>query len=386
MATSVLLLSLAGTSVEGEPPSDEPFSIAVRVILFHVFSIVAAGLTLVGTSCYIYTYFFIQRPHTHSGIHRLIFFLVVSDWFISLFWIIENVVLWLVHGNSTDHTYPGRKDNDFLCMGLGPIQLFFMFSSLFWTGSYATEMLLRIKSSGVDSFGRPSLYTNFPRWREIIYHTVSWGSPILLLIDPIVETSLGRYKIGDNGVTCLYFDTAKTVVWIIFGVVVVVLSYCLITYLILLVLFYSKYGVNYLSLSSVGTSQLRTIGKQVSLYLLAFILCWMWLIILIIIHGTGHAIGKLPFAFAYLVTFFLPLNGFVNSLLYGFSATIREDVRVYFKRKVHQFKRRCCSCCTRNAGWEELEEEEEVVADPTADYLGTMTNGDEEERNIYSVN
>jgi len=255
-------------------------------------------LSLIGTSLVLLS-FFIFRGY-RKRVNRLVAALSLTDFMSSLTFVISACV-WLKNGPSTGS----------LCLYEAWSLEFFVTAAAFWALCISIYLFLRV------------IYGKTWKWRlEIAFHVISWGVPLILSIPPF----FGPPKYGPAGVWC--WITADPVYsrWVlyymyIFAIMVII---CII-YGILI--YYIKKRLQ----SKEQENDLRKVIVRVAAYPLAFVIVWVPGLINRMQNSIDPTNQYLSLFFLHL--FFVPLQGFLNALAYGWN----ENLLKRYKRLILQY-------------------------------------------------
>jgi len=123
---------------------------------------------------------------------------------------------------------------------------------------------------------------------------------------------------------------------------VVAIFYCICVYIF--IIWYYRRRLRASGMFSTDERRMeRKLRRQIASYFLAFILCWLWLPLLqIVIAAGGSDTSKYVVVFASAA--FIPLNGFLNILVYGLNRTILEDLKLQWRAYYL-----CCCCFFRGS-------------------------------------
>ncbi|PRP77664.1 hypothetical protein PROFUN_00525 [Planoprotostelium fungivorum] len=253
----------------------------------------AASLSVIGSFLVILAYFLQHSSKYKQTLFHLIVCLAFADFCASATIVISSVTLLsLPSGTSMS-----------VCIGYRAVIHYFYLASFCWT-VFISLHLYRSASQKPD-YDR--LY-----W---IYHGISWIVPAIF-----VATLIGTGNIvqmapqGGHSMWCHVNPREVWYFWFIPLILSMVIS------IVLYALTLSRY---YQIRSGQITISIKAshfnIQKRISFFILTFIFCWLWDIIQ---HVIPYDEDKPIFAIAIVHAIFVPLQGFLNCLLYGFSSNL----------------------------------------------------------------
>lgn len=267
------------------------FTSTERDVLWTV-TICGASLSIAGTS--LITLSYILYPSLRTFPFKLIVLMSLSDFWSSISYLIPT------------------NGNDTACQVQAGMQQFFQLATFFWTGIFSWNIfeVLVLRRSGIEK-------------REYLYHTIVWGlSGIILAINYAFNT------FGPTLVWCWINSNHE-------------LSRLFSFYLPLTIIFFLNmilYVVIGKQLSPLGQEKQQAINSRLRQYLVVFFIVRIWSVI----NRLQNVIqpDNPIFALYFMHSFFSPLQGFCNSLVYGWNVRVRQR---YLR----------CLCCK---GWRSLEE------------------------------
>ncbi len=192
-----------------------------QILAVNIISLVASGLSFIGTTCIISSYLFV--PYLRTPFRRLIMYLAITDLASSILWLLSVIV---------DKLDVLNDDYSLVCSILGPLQVYFYLASFVWTAIIgpppnltgflclisshssssssslsacviaATETLRRFRGTTVGPFGEiivPTLSRS--PLREIVYHAIAWLLPAPIIVYPTV-----KHHFGENIMQCVLFS------------------------------------------------------------------------------------------------------------------------------------------------------------------------------------
>jgi len=244
-----------------------------------IINICSAGLSIIGSTATIISYF-INRDRKQQ-LYSLILWLSIADLIASTFIILSQGVVY-----AKGHDYP------FIwCVVFRSVIQFFFTSSFCWTAAVAVHLY---RASNHKPEHVP-LYLG--------YHIFAWGIPAILLGIALIAKQMER---PDSVGWCELKVYSEWALWFIPLLLSVFVN------LLLYILILKSFRKTYASHKKVE----GVVLKRVSLYLLAFIICWIWDII-------GHIVETTTSCEFYpllvMQVLFAPLQGFLNFFVYGLS-------------------------------------------------------------------
>ncbi|KUF64599.1 Cyclic AMP receptor protein A [Phytophthora nicotianae] len=224
-----------------------------------------------------------------------------------------------------------------ICIVQGYSLVFFQLVSCFWTGCFAFHLFQLL----ARQCKAPELY-------EDRYHLVAWGIP--------VASWAGTDLIGESGRPWCWIRSWSDDQWseqafyvqlaIFYVPVVLTFLHNLVTYVMLL----------YLMTDSLSTSMETRIHYRLLLYSWAFFLPNVWVVFAFAYQAvvSNHTLDA---PLLYLISFFTPLQGAMNTVAYGINRTVRRaTTQTIFSHSIRsnlsigrvlQFRQRVRSCCRR---------------------------------------
>jgi len=269
-----------------------------------IVNLVAAGLSIIGSFLTIVS-FLISRDKKQK-MNQLVFFLALTD---------LGTSAGIVVGQVVALKYTGGQPMQF-CVLIRALLQFFIVSSFFWTTCIAIHMYRAIN--------------HLPQYKALYasFHIFSWGVPLVLTVIELLGDMIVR---AEGAPWCNLKTQPEWIFW--FGPMISSLVINFILFIMVLRSFRKR------ELTSIQRRVESQATRKLSLYLLAFILCWVWNVIGRIIHEFQGNCAIYPLWL--LQDFFSPLQGFLNFIVYGLTAGRMMDC---FKRKrlisYHEYSRR----------------------------------------------
>lgn len=253
--------------------TEDAFATAVNMI--------GAFMSVIGSLATIFS--FARSRDKKQQLNQYIFFLSVCDLIASLGILLSQIVVrWAPEINSMP-----------FCISIrAVIQLTFL-SSFCWTTAIAIHMYRAVN--------------HLPAYKliYIFFHVLSWGIPAVLVVAAIAK------KVIVRATPVPWCDIQRDYEWPLwFGPMLATIVINLIIYFMILKSFRSR--------ESNFQKKIEVVMiRRLSLYLLAFVLCWVWSVI-------GHIISQVSdhcaiYPIWILQDFFAPLQGFLNFIVYGLS-------------------------------------------------------------------
>ncbi|EFA78646.1 G-protein-coupled receptor family protein [Heterostelium album PN500] len=295
-----------------------------------IFVTVSSSFTLVGCCFIIFSYIYFKELREFNL--KLVFILTLNDLVISLIFLISTHI-------SRSYSEIVREALPFICSVPDTLLHYFFISSFFWSVAIAHTLLQVIAYNNMNV---ESVYYKF-------YHMVAWGIPFLLIFSLFLTRSLRHAD-------CSRFDSLYPHL-LFFIPLLVALLYNVVVCVIVtrkLKKDYSHYKAHSLkdtsiagiaktsSASSIVSSSFNEFVKIVGtpkivrtslLFLISFAFCWLWslvVVVLIIVNPLGWHDSPTMTFFLRMSYIFTPLQGFLNSLIYG----LHEDLWIKMKESM----------------------------------------------------
>lgn len=238
-------------------------------------------------------------PASRKFSRKLLVYLSIADICSASTW------LW----STTIRTQLGTPSDS--CVIQGFMLQFFYLASYVWTSCFAFHLFQLI--------WRKNTTEKYERY----YHLLGWGVPLLIDLYFLARTLFGQPSMGNTERPwCWISSKTETTAWSLSGS----LEQLVFFYLPLIVLFTYNMGIYAFLFNRVGrvlspTMQNKVIKRLLS-YLLVFVLCAIWGLINRI-WQMSVASHQPPHAMEGLESFFSPLQGFMNALVYGLNDQLR---------------------------------------------------------------
>jgi len=261
--------------------------------------------------------FLVIRQERRNYFQRLVFYLSIVDLFNAVQWVVALLVM---------------DESDYVCRILGPYKKYLYLASFFWTTFIATEMLYRFTHIKFSHFG-DVLIPQHSNIKERYYHLIAWVVPLPFVIWPLVDGSM-----SNGSYSCWYSDPQEVWSFVFLGLVVLTVLYCTITYA-----FVTQRYFKMLKLSGIySTEQGRAfkLETKVPAYILSFIICWGPALATNVVEAIDTSPTTPRFYLECMTAFLLPLTGWLNSIVYGWSRELHEQLFAHLRSL-------CCSCCVR---------------------------------------
>ena len=151
-------------------------------------AIVSCSLSILGSFITILPY--ILWKDTRTGIRRIITFLAVADFFTACSYIMGNINYYVFHSKRLEiGNNHACIHFDEICQIQSYISSWASYSSFWWTSILALYLYWTVVKGDIK---RGEKY--FP-----LYHVLSWGSPILVMLPLLVTGSLGYSFVAAGG-------------------------------------------------------------------------------------------------------------------------------------------------------------------------------------------
>ncbi|KAE9032569.1 hypothetical protein PR003_g9428 [Phytophthora rubi] len=259
---------------------------------------VSSGLSLLGALVMI-VHFVVYQESRRCG-RRLLFCLHLADAGAACAWLLVFLL-----PTVDDDTDPNEVHTATTCTAQGYALVFFQLASCLWTACFAFHLFQLL----AGRCKAPELY-------EDRYHFVAWGIPIAALA--------GTGLVGESGRPWCWIRSWSDDQWIIEGFYIqlvifyvpVVLTFLhnLVTYVMLL----------YLMTDSLSTSMETRVHYRLLLYSWAYFLPNVWVVFAFAYQAVApkHALNA---PLLYLISFFTPLQGLMNAIVYGMNRTVSNS-------------------------------------------------------------
>jgi len=253
-------------------------------------NLAASVLSLLGSIAIIINYIFYANKSQH--LYKLIFFLSLADVGGSLSIATSQVLLFL-------HSYDGLAYGVITCKVFRALINFFFVSSFFWTSGIA----LHIWVSALQKAQIPMYW----------FHMVCWGIPAIMTV---LLVSLGMITHSSSDEWCSNTTMGHWLFW--YGPLLFSFAFNAIAYA-LIILHYRG--------TSKDKRMKNKIKLRVTLYLFVFFICWIWDLVNFTINQVHP---PSPIWLSMLTSTFMPLQGFLNFLVYGVSSRMfrrRQNIK-----------------------------------------------------------
>lgn len=317
-----LFPSVVNPALCEKPSNASPDMLKALAVIYMISSF----LSIIGSlSIIIYTCK--RRIVCNSEIHPL-FHLSLADFFLACGWFVTTS-LWWIHRNDS------AKDAE-ACFYLEIVTEIFHIASFFLTVNYATHVFVRIKQRTRDAGSHGFFY----RKLFLGLYALSWIAPVLLMLPMVIYYT--HHDFLDCSRCLLLFDRPKArmydkrgievtdtnnYAWRNYGSIVLVITLG-VSIVLLLVLYFMamKKFTNLIKRSGLLSIQQRELiesnKKRVMLYILVFFICWLPAFVVAFVdlftEGQGYSFKKMFVVFL-IEGIFTPMQGFFNSLVYGWT-------------------------------------------------------------------
>ncbi|XP_028400420.1 transmembrane protein 116-like [Dendronephthya gigantea] len=304
-----------------KPSNSSPDMLKVLAVIYMVSSFLSiiGALSIIIFACK-------KRIVCNYEIHPL-FHLSVADFFLACGWFITTLLWWVKRNDSVEAANG--------CFYLEIVTEIFHVASFFLTVNYATHVFVRIKQRTRDTGSHGFFY------RKLFFglYILSWVGPVLLMLPMVIYYS--HHDFLDCSRCLLLFDRPKArmyeegvevtntnnYAWRNYGSLVLVITLG-ISIVLLLVLYFlaMKTFTSVIKRSGLLSIQQRELiesnKKRVMLYIVVFFICWFPAFVVAFIdlatEDQNYNFKKWFFVFL-LEGIFTPMQGFFNSLVYGWT-------------------------------------------------------------------
>jgi len=259
-----------------------------QTFLVYSVNLGSSALSLFGSLAIIFNYIFFSNKS--QLLYKLIFYLSVADFGGSLSICISQLLL-IADPDGYSLT---------LCKLFRACINFFFVSSFMWTSAISLHIFVSSKQRA-----------QIP---QVWFHLVCWGIPS---ISTTVLVSAQMIELEQESGWCHLKPVATWTLW--FSPLIISFLFDAVLYFLILFRYYNPPNTTSLSYMNERQRklQLKT-KKRITLYLFVFFLCWIWditnnLISLINPHKSIYWLWVLQ-------SLFMPLQGFLNFLVYGLSS------------------------------------------------------------------
>eukprot|EP00298_Acanthocystis_sp_HF-20_P010927 c19127_g1_i2.p1 GENE.c19127_g1_i2~~c19127_g1_i2.p1 ORF type:complete len:319 (+),score=57.64 c19127_g1_i2:65-1021(+) len=280
--------------------------------IIQTLSFVSASLSLCGCLFVIFSFLFFKNLQTFP--FKLIFFVSCTELFVSC-------MVFLTDSNA--------------CWINAAITDYFELSTMMWISviSYNIYQTLCKGNKNVESL-------------ENYYHVTGWGIPVLLWVPVAVSDSF-----GEAGIWC-WIPTTKVIQrWVCYyGPWAFVIMFNILIHIYVTKTVYSLQSKKLGPLQTLQSREQSNIltdkeGSQIILRLRLYVFVFLW----VSLWSFGHRINELVDEssqsqltfFAIMHAFFRPLQGFLNSLVYGIHRKLLNEYKIFFLTlKIFKYDRR----------------------------------------------
>nr|CAI9858986.1 Phytopthora agathidicda G protein coupled receptor 3 [Phytophthora agathidicida] len=269
---------------------------------------VSSGISLVGALLMV-AHFLVFQESRRCG-RRLLFCMHLSDAGTACAWLL--VFLLPTPEEDVD---PVRTQTARICVAQGYSLVFFQLASCVWTACFAFHLFqLLVRRSKA------------PEFYECRYHLVAWGIPIATVAHLYTQSLAGTDLVGESGRPWCWIRSWNDNQWSEQGFyaqltlfyVPVVLSFLhnLVRYILVL----------YFMTDSLSTSMETRIHYRLLVYSWAFFLPNVWIVFAFVYQAVPphHVLNT---SLLYVISFFTPLQGAMNAVVYGMNRAFRDRLR-----------------------------------------------------------
>eukprot|EP00002_Diphylleia_rotans_P035943 TRINITY_DN7880_c0_g1_i1.p1 TRINITY_DN7880_c0_g1~~TRINITY_DN7880_c0_g1_i1.p1 ORF type:complete len:306 (+),score=46.24 TRINITY_DN7880_c0_g1_i1:50-967(+) len=274
-----------------------------------------ASATLTAFGCLYIILSYALFPHLRNMSFTLVFWLSVSDLFCSLSFFVSALIDFSKEEDLESH-------EQMICDAQGALIQYFNLSTFLWTLAISYS-IFKVVFSTQSQFSLEMRYI----------HLLCWGIPLACS-----ATLVFSGKIGPAGIWCWIEDPTDPLRFFFFygPASIIILINVALYFAALRSLEIHRRLSRASRINEIRSSQsIEEFGKKISkrsLYvILSFAFCWIW--------GITNRIQNLiypdnPQFFLYCAhSFFTPLFGFCNSVVYGFSRNMRQEYRKLLSRE-----------------------------------------------------
>lgn len=278
-----------------------PFPAADSAVM-RILTLTSSSLSIVGSSFIIASY--LVFPGLRTFPFKLVVYLSISDWFASL-----------AYGLGMIGVKPQVCSTEFFCYVSAQMSQFFDVATFLWISAIAFnvfQVMVRKKGRAVEHYERS-------------YHFFVWG---VSLVSMLIPGFIGAF--GDAGLWCWITPSHPMTQFFCY-------------YLLLILVFIFNMIVLVwvgLALRNDASSQTNTVTIRLLSYILVFFVIRIWSVTDRIID---YATGQPVLALAMLHSFFSPLQGFCNAVVYGMNRQVLNEWR--YSQLYARF------CCCRNRAY-----------------------------------
>ncbi|GLD95058.1 hypothetical protein PINS_up003683 [Pythium insidiosum] len=278
---------------------------AIARMLVTVASALSLSCSLAMVLCFV-----VFQESRRCG-RRILVCLHLADAAAAIAWLLT---LWIPPPVDQTDTTNDTAQTPSICLVQGYALVFFMMASYTWTACFASH-LYQILGRRLK---HPELY-------EYRYHLLAWGIPASTVWQLLTQHANGFDLIGESGYPWCWFrvwsdyewadDGFNTQLAVFYGPMLAVLLYNLSTYVSLLH-----------QMSDVLSTRMEDrIWRRMMAYSWAFFLTFVWGFYALLYQNASHDHDISP-KMLYLMSFFMPLQGAMNTVVYGFNKKLRDRV------------------------------------------------------------
>lgn len=293
-----------------------------EVTVLKYICIVSNALSALGCGFIIYCFLFLAQER-RNYFQRLVFYLSIVDFFNAIEWLLTIIVM---------------DDSRVVCRILGPFKLYLYLSSFLWTVFIAVETLYRFNHIKVTLLGEVTI-PQHSNLKERYYHLIAWVLPL-----PLVIWSLTDASMASGAYSCWYSNPQEVKSFLFLGLVVLTVLFCTVIYAVVVYRY-----LNMLKLSGIyhtEQGQSFKLEMKVPAYILSFIICWGPALATNMVEAFDVGETKPRFYAECMTALLLPLTGWLNSIVYGWSKELHRQLYA-------QIVSFCCSCPRLLASQEE---------------------------------
>jgi len=255
----------------------------------------SACLSTIGSVIIIVSFLLQMKKQRKNLVTTLVFCLAIADLIASIGIFTSQSILLFANNLSTFY----------LCAFLRSLIQYGFLSSFLWTSCISFFLY----SATRQSPERPS--------RIILMHVISWGVPAILVLSQVLAKGIA---VSDHSLWCISTMAFEWGIWI----APLALCFCFnaVMYVLILRFTYRYSSSLHSSTPTEGQKKIFSlVQKRITVYILIFFLCWIWDIA---DHVALYIFNCKIYVLWLLQDLFVPLQGFFNFVVYGFSTDLLQ--------------------------------------------------------------
>ncbi|XP_046839885.1 transmembrane protein 116-like [Xenia sp. Carnegie-2017] len=302
---------------------------------------VTSLLSVVGSSSIIL--FALKKKIVSNHEIQPLFNLSLADFFLGFGWFLATC-LWWVHPD-------GPSISTETCFYIEMFTQIFQITSFFLTVNYAVHVFIRVQQRAVESGTRGFYYRKRGLFRGL--YMFSWITPLLVMLPMIIYHSSHNFVhcsrclvLIDQPKARVYNETrvdVKNFAWRNYASIVLLLTICFAITVMLVLYFVALRKLagtmkRYSLLSVQQRQRAESNRKRVLLYIAVFFVCWLPALVVVLVKlatEEKYYDFKKMFVVFLIEAIFTPLQGFLNSLVYGWT---RSSFR-HFNESTSSYRR-----------------------------------------------